>query len=394
MWPRAILHVDMDAFFAAVEQRENPGLKGKPVIISADPKSGKGRGVVSTASYEARAFGVRSAMPVSQAFLLCPQGIFLPVNFRLYGEVSRQVFGVFESFTPLVEGLSSDEAFLDVTGSQKLFGNAVEIARKIKGRILEETKLTCSIGVSAVKFVAKIASDINKPDGLTVVEPGKEKEFLAPLPLWRLWGVGPRTAGVLERMGLTTIGQLAKVPEENLTKRFGKTGGHLWRLANAIDQRGVHPEHEQKSIGAETTFEEDTLDEGLLRRTLLYLSEKVTARARREELEGKTVTLKIRLAPFVTLTRQKLLASRSQETQAIYSAATRLLEEFLPLTSPVRLLGVSLSRFSSQPSQAGLFDEPAKQKGLEASVDKIRERFGSASIVRASLLGSKKERKP
>ncbi|HWG84412.1 MAG TPA: DNA polymerase IV, partial [Deinococcales bacterium] len=383
-WPRAILHVDMDAFYASVEQRENPDLRGKPVVVGADPRHGSGRGVVSAASYEARAFGVRSAMPVVTAYRLCPQAVFLPVRMSLYASVSRDVRAVFESFTPLIEPLSIDEAFLDVTASQGLFGPADEIARKVRAGVREATGLSCSAGVSTVKFVAKIASDQNKPDGLTVVPPGTERDFLAPLPVGRLWGVGPKLAAALEGMGVRRVGDIARRPREDFERRFGSAGAHVWRLSQAVDPREVVVEHEAKSVSQETTFPRDTLDEDLLRRSLLQMVEGATARARKGGIVGKTVVLKIRFAPFDTHTRQAALPEASHDVSTVYEAASKLLEAFFPLGVPVRLLGVGLKNLEDAgEAQHGLFSRSERLSRLDASLDQIRSKHGRSIVKRA-----------
>jgi DNA polymerase-4 len=386
-WERAILHVDMDAFFASVEQREQPELRGKPVVVGADPRKGSGRGVVSTASYEARAFGVRSAMPAAIALRLCPQAVFVPVRMALYASVARDVRAVFERFTPLIEPLSIDEAFLDVTASQSLFGPADEIAAKIRAEVREATGLTCSAGVSTVKFIAKIASDCNKPDGLTVVPPGSEKEFLAPLPVGRLWGVGPRLAEALAGMGVTRVGDIARRPREDFDRRFGASGAHVWRLANAIDSREVVVEHEVKSVSQETTFPRDTLDEGLLRRELLRMVEGATARARKSGVVGRTVVLKVRFAPFDTHTRQAGLPEASNDVTTVHEAAQRLLEHYLPPRQPVRLLGVGLKNLEpAVQAQHALFGRGERLAKLDGALDAIRARHGRSIVKRARLL--------
>lgn len=385
-WSRAILHLDMDAFFAAVEQRDHPELRGLPVIVGADPKSG--RGVVSTASYEARRFGVRSAMPITQAARLCPHGVFVPCDFPRYSSASRQIRAIMARYTPELEALSSDEAFLDVTHSQLLFGNAVEIARSLKYDIGIETRLTCSIGISSVKFISKIASDLHKPDGLTVVRPGDERAFLEALPISKLWGVGARTQELLERRGIRTIGDLAWRRERDLVRLFGSHGAHLWRLANAIDLRDVHwHEREPKSIGQEHTFSRDQTSARALERTLLFLSEKAATRARRDGFAATTLTLKLRYSDFQTLTRQSALPEAANDTITVYSAAHALLLRFFPLERPVRLIGVSLKNLVLEGNaQNSLFSRAPKLRRLDASADRVRERWGRDSLMRAALL--------
>src|SRR3989304_5745827 len=302
---REIIHLDLDAFYASVEMLDNPEIAGKPVIVGGGGK----RGVVTAASYEARKFGVHSAQPVATARRLCPDGVFLPVRMGRYKEMSDRVFEIFRRFSPIVEALSIDEAFLDVTGTDRLFGGALEVARKIKEAVASETGLTVSAGVAASKFVAKIASDMNKPDGLTVVPRGKEKEFLGPLPVGKLWGVGKVTETALHRMGVKTIGDLASVPAENLKKRFGKHGLHLHRLPNGIDDREVEPEHEVKSIGHEDTYDEDIRDREAIGKELLSLAHRVSSRLRRKGFRGRTVTLKVKYHDFTQVTRAATLPS-------------------------------------------------------------------------------------
>jgi DNA polymerase-4 len=269
---RTIVHVDMDAFYASIEQRDRPETRGRPVIVGADPR---GRGVVSAASYEARRFGVHSAMPIGRAFRLCPEGVFLPVDMDKYADVSREIMAVLAGFTPLIEPLSIDEAFLDVTASRALHGDGAVIAREIKAQIRAHVSLQASVGVASNKFVAKVASDLRKPDGLVVVAPGGEALFLAPLPVSRLWGVGRVTGAELEAMGIRTIGQLALTPAADLGAHFGKHGPDLLALAHGLDDRAVEPDARPKSMGAEETFERDTRDVELLRATLRGQSERV-----------------------------------------------------------------------------------------------------------------------
>ena len=266
---RRVVHVDMDAFYAAVEQLDHPEYRGRPLIVGADPKAGRGRGVVSTASYEARIFGVHSAMPISQAYRLCPQAIYLPVRMARYHEISERILAIFQRYTDVVEPVSIDEAFLDVTGSTQLFGPVEAMARQIKRDILREECLIASVGVAPNKFLAKLASDLSKPDGLLVLQTSEVEAFLHDLPVSRLWGVGKKTTHRLEALGLCTIGQVARWPPVRLTKRFGSLGLHIWRLAHGIDERPVTPHRHAKSIGAETTFGEDTGQIEVLCRTLL-----------------------------------------------------------------------------------------------------------------------------
>src|SRR5436190_23995976 len=277
---RTILHVDMDAFYAAVEQRDRPELKGKPVIVGADPKGGRGRGVVATASYEARAFGVSSAMPISQAWKRCPHGVYLHPDMDKYAAVSRQVMEVLGRFSDCIEPVSIDEAFLDVTGSRRAIGDGETVAARLKAAVRKETALTASVGVATTKLVAKVASDLRKPDGLVVVPPGTEAEFLAPLPLRRLWGVGPQLGAALAEYGVVTIGDLAALPVDLLERRFGKVGGALHYRALGADEDPVGDRDAAKSVSHEHTFDVDTADSETIERTLLAMADGGAARRR------------------------------------------------------------------------------------------------------------------
>ncbi|MCE5219284.1 DNA polymerase IV [bacterium] len=381
--PRDILHVDMDAFYASVEQRDDPQLRGRPVIVGAPPAA---RGVVSAASYEARVFGVRSAMPSSQAGRLCPQAVFLPVRMARYQEVSRQVMAILRHYTPLLEQISVDEAFLDVTGSRRLFGEAEHIGREIKARIRTELDLPASVGVASNKFVAKIASDLRKPDGFVVVPAGQEAAFLAPLPISRLWGVGKATERRLHDLGLRTIGQLARFPEDHLQRQFGNLGPHLHSLALGQDDRPVETEREAKSVSAETTFAQDIADRALMEATLLRLAEDVGRRVRRGGLRGRTIQLKLRFESFETITRRQTLPRPTDADATLYQVVLRLLGE-APLTGrKVRLLGVGLSGFGEE-VQPSLFEEGgAVHSALDEAVDALRSRFGRDAIRRGRLV--------
>ncbi|MFQ5658339.1 MAG: DNA polymerase IV [Candidatus Methylomirabilales bacterium] len=385
---RAIIHVDMDAFYAAVEQRDTRAYKGKPVIVGADPRGGKGRGVVAACSYEARVFGIRSALPISRAYRLCPHAIFLPVRMKRYEEVSERIFAILRRYTDLVEPLSIDEAFLDVTGSARMFGEPSAIGKRIKEEILQEERLTASVGVGPNKFVAKVASDLEKPDGFVVVPQEGAEAFLKDLPIRYLWGVGEKTASSLKRLGLRTIGALARWPAGELQRRFGKVGIHLHQLSRGVDDRPVIPEAEAKSIGAETTFLVDTSDNRQMRQTLLGLAERVSTRLRREGYAGSTITLKLRYADFKTLTRSMTLPEPAALTEEIYAAALSRFEKIPLHGRRVRLLGIAVSKLTggSATGQMPLFrPDPRKEKAARA-VDEIRRRHGEAGITRASLL--------
>ena len=384
--PRSILHVDMDAFYAAVEQRDRPELRGRPVVVGADPRGGRGRGVVSTASYEARRFGIASAMPISQAYRLCPGAVYLPVAMEKYAAVSAEVMAILRGFTDRVEPLSIDEAFLDVTGSRRALGPGEAIARALKDRLRAATSLTASVGLAANKLVAKIASDLRKPDGLVVVPPGTEAAFLAPLPVRRLWGIGPRMEERLLKAGIHTIGQLAARGEAVLERRFGTHGQDLLRLARGLDEREVASQAgEAKSVGQEHTYERDTADRGQHRRTLLDLCDGVARRLREHRLQASTITLKHRDESFHTVTRAATLASPTDSSDALFRAAWRLLEG-LPGAGKVRLLGVHAAGFEAgRQLKLDLAEEPEAQ-AADRVRDAVARRFGEGALTRASLL--------
>lgn len=382
---RAILHVDMDAFYASIEQLDDPRLKGRPVIVGADPKEGHGRGVVAACSYEARKFGVHSALPIGRAWKLCPEGAFVRPRMKRYVQVSAQVMEVLRQFTNLVEPLSIDEAFLDITGSIALFGAPVQIARAIKKQIREATGLTASAGVAPNKFLAKIASDLKKPDGLVVVEEAEIEAFLRDLPIARLWGVGPKTEERLHEMGLNTIGAIRTRTQEDMARALGSNlGVHLHELAQGHDDRPVVPNWEPKSISNETTFEEDTRDRELLVQTIRRLAESVGRRLRRESYRARKVTLKIRFEPFDTHTRQTSVKRAIDGDEEITRLALGLFDQF-SLERRVRLIGVGtgeIVRPGEESTQMGLFDEPKKESIIDRTVDQIRERFGDDGIRR------------
>lgn len=384
---RSIIHLDMDAFYPAVEALDKPELKGKPVIVGG----AKERGVVSSASYEARRFGVHSAQPIATAIRLCPDGIFMPVRMSRYKEVSGQVFEIFHCFTPLVEPLSIDEAFLDLTGAERLMGQTEEIAKKIKETVLKKTGLTVSAGVASSKFVAKIASDIDKPDGLTVVPPNRVREFLDPLPIKKMWGVGKITQQALARLNVKTFKDLRQIPVEILEKNFGKHGAAMHLLSMGIDERDVEPEREAKSIGHEQTFMKDILDPDQAKKEILSLANRVALRMRREEVRGSTVSLKVKYSDFTQITRAATLPEPTDDSMEIYSTSCRLLKKTAVGKRPVRLLGISLSQLSSLEGekQLFLFDQDKgyrKRKNLNTALDSICEKFGEKSIRPATLI--------
>jgi DNA polymerase IV len=387
---REIIHLDMDAFYASVEVLDQPELRGRPVIVGGSSV----RGVVSAASYEARRFGVHSAMPIVTARRLCPEGVFLPVRMGRYREISDRIMAIFEQFTPLVEPLSLDEAFLDVTGSRPLFGAASEIAGTIKKLVRKETGLTVSAGVASSKLVAKIASDLEKPDGLTIVPPGGERDFLAGLAIAKLWGVGRMTQETLRLMGVHTIGDITRLPLSMLASRFGKHGLHLHQSARGIDEREVTPEREMKSVGHEETFETDLRDKRDLERELLALAVRVGRRLRRYGMQGRTITLKVKFFDFKQVTRSQTLAAATDDEREIFHQARQLLAKTEAGRKPVRLLGVSLANFASGKAarQMDLFGGAQandKREGLHRAVDAISSKYGSRSILPATLIPDK-----
>jgi len=385
----------MDAFFASVEQRDHPEYRGKPVIVGADPKQGTGRGVVSTCSYEARAFGVHSALPISQAYKLCPQGIYVFPNGKLYSQVSKEIFQIFYEFSDAVEPLSIDEAFLDVTGSQKLFGNGPAIARKIKERIQEKEGISASVGVAPNKYLAKIASDLEKPDGLVIVRPDKIKAFLDPLDISRLWGAGIHTQGKLRAIGIHTIGDLAAFPLEILSEKFGKMGVHFYNLAHGIDDRPVRAGEGVKSVSNEHTFGQDVSESAKLEQTLLWLSEKVGYRLRQKKLKGKTVHLKLRYSNFTTITRNKTMLKPSDHTQTIFATIQLLFQNNYQVGRSVRLLGVGISGFDQKEvQQLSLFNNHTEKAAqLEQVQDLLTNRFGKHIIQRAGAMSHTRPKK-
>jgi DNA polymerase-4 len=378
-----ILHVDLDAFFAAVEQRDRPELRGKPVIVGGDPGA---RGVVSAASYEARAFGVHSALPLRTAAARCPAGVFLPVDGAKYRRESRRVMEILGRFSPLLEQVSIDEAFLDVAGSEALFGPPEGIARRIKAAVREEVGLTASVGVATTKLVAKVASDLRKPDGLVVVPPGEEAAFLAPLPITRLWGVGEQTRAALADHGVRTIGDLAALPVDVLVRRLGAHGATLHERALGIDPSPVTGEVAAKSVSHEHTFDVDTADGEVIERTLLALSEGVASRLRAGGVRASTVAVKVRDSAFRTVTRQRTLPEPTDLADPIYQTALELARPEMR-GRRIRLLGVGAHGLG-EPAQMGLFasEDPRRRAAVEAQ-DAIRRKYGSRALTRARLVG-------
>jgi DNA polymerase IV len=382
-----ILHVDMDAFYASVEERDDPRLVGRPVIVGGTPEQ---RGVVAAANYEARRFGVHSAMASATARRLCPQAIVLPPRMNDYATISRQIRAIFERYTPLVEPLSLDEAFLDVTGSEHLFGTAEMIGRRIRADILSEVRLVASVGVAPNKFLAKIASDLQKPNGFVAVATESVQQFLDPLPIGRLWGVGRVTSVTFQRLGIETIGQLRSLSESTLERLCGRVGTRLWKLAHGIDDRKVIPDREAQSISHETTFAVDVAEPETLRAWLLELTEQVARRLRRHQLGGRTVNIKVRSTDFHTITRARTLVRPTNVTQELWQAAAELLSgRAVADCLPVRLLGVGVSGLQADgKSQQQLFgDEEHRKHGqLDAVSDAIQNRFGGDAIRRGARL--------
>ncbi|MBN1850318.1 MAG: DNA polymerase IV [Deltaproteobacteria bacterium] len=386
---KQIIHLDMDAFYPSVEVLDNSSLKGKPVIVGGS----KERGVVSSASYEARKFGVHSAQPIAQALRLCPNGIFLPVRMARYHEVSEQIFQIFHSFTPSVEPLSVDEAFLDVTGTERLFGSPVDLAKKIKQKILQDIGLTVSAGIAPSKFVAKIASDMNKPDGLTVVHPHKVREFLDPLSIDKMWGAGKVTQKALNDLGIYTFRDLSQTPLSILERRFGKQGLKMHQLSMGIDERDVVPHHDAKSIGHELTFAQDIIDLKAAKKELLALANKIAHRMRRHNVEGKTITVKVKYSDFILNTRSITLAKATDDGSEIYTKACELLADTAVGKRPVRLLGISLSQLTAsgagEGAQINLFyetEKTKKRKDLHKALDTLYEKHGHKSVFPGTLI--------
>jgi nucleotidyltransferase/DNA polymerase involved in DNA repair len=385
---KTILHMDMDCFYAAIEIRDNPKLKGKPVIVGADPK---GRGVVSACNYDARKFGLHSAMPIGRARRLCPHGVFLSVNMSKYVEVSKEVMAILDRFSDRVEQISVDEAFMDLTGTQKLLGPAYAVARKIKVAIKKELKLVASIGIAPNKFVAKIASDYGKPDGLVIVEPRGIKSFLHPLPISRLWGVGKQTGKTLTRLGINTIGDLFGFPLEGLSAKLGKNmAEHLKALASGKDDREVDPDEEIKSISHEHTFQKDVSDKAKLRTILLDLTDKVMRRLRKKRMKCRTVFMTFRPTDFKRHSRSRTLSTPTDQTAAVFKQVESILEKETFYRQRVRLIGMGVSNLASSDdiSQLDLFKKEKDDKQLKADriQDEIVKKYGKDAIKRGSLL--------
>jgi DNA polymerase IV len=379
---RQILHIDMDAFFASVEQRDDPSLRGRPVLVGGPSR----RGVVAAASYEARVFGVHSAMPMVQALRRCPQAIVVAPRHGRYAEVSDQLFGIFRRFTPLVEGLSVDEAFLDVTACQALFGDGESMARQIKHAIRTQMQLTASAGVAPNKFVAKIASDLQKPDGLVVVTEDRVEAFLAPLPIERMWGVGPVAAQRLHDAGLRTIGDLAREDPNRLERLVGSWGREVHQLARGIDTRPVQDGLRAKSIGAEQTYDQDIGSRAAMEHCLLDQAQRVAHRLLREGLAGRTVVVKVKYPDFTLQSRRVRVAEPVSDTASICAVAVQLLDRFPLKGKKVRLTGIAVTDLCPQPTPS-LFPDAGveRQRRVDQLMLQVHDRFGSKGLQRASL---------
>ena len=381
---RSILHVDMDAFYASVEQRDNPDLRGKPVVVGAGPNE---RGVVAAASYEARKFGVHSAMPSRTAHKLCPQAVFVPPDMKKYGVASRQIMAILEGFTPFVQQLSIDEAFLDVTGALRKFGDAITIAKSIKAEVRSQTGLTASVGVAPNKFLSKLASDLNKPDGLTVITEADKVEILAPLPVGKIWGVGKVTEERMLKLGIKTIGDLQRYPIEHLRRAFGNMADRLHALALGEDDREVELDEEAKSISSEHTFDVDTADSDQILKCLLEQCDEVGSRLRQEKVAARTVQLKLRYSDFTTLTRRRTLPNATQDEMTLYDVARQLLAAEKTGKKRIRLIGVGGSNLVQPEILGDLFERGNEKRiRLAKAVDELRGKLGPTAIKRGTTL--------
>ncbi|MEZ0310204.1 MAG: DNA polymerase IV [Myxococcota bacterium] len=382
-WPRIILHADMDAFYAAIEQRDRPELRGKPILVGG----ASGRSVVTTASYEARPFGVGSAMPMAKARRLCPQAIIIEPRHAHYSAVSEEIMAVFADFSPAVEALSLDEAFIDMTGAERLFGPPERMARALKDKVFAKTRLRVSVGVAPSKYVAKVASDFGKPDGLLVVPPEEVLSFLHPLPVKRLWGVGPKAAEELQARGLMTIGDVARTDREVLTRAFGALGDHIAELAAGYDPRDVVPDRDNKSVGAEHTLERDITGAKAITPHLLHSADRIAHRLRKSGIKARGIRVKLKTFDFHINTRQARLERPTDSADALFEAAKKLLLAF-DLEIPVRLVGLATYDFvgSAAPEQAELFGgaERKKRGNLDKTLDAVWEKFGPGALKRAS----------
>jgi len=384
---RCIFHIDLDAFFVSVEQVLNPELKGKPVIVGGDPER---RGVVASASYEARPFGIHAGMPSSKARRLCPQAIFIRSHFSLYKDASAKFMKILGDFSPHIEPLGFEEAYLDVTGCEEPYGSLRQLALAIKERINKELNITASVGIATCKVVAKIASDLCKPDGLLEIAPGEEQAFLNPLPVAKLPGVGKKTEQALKEMGITTIGELASLPLDTVKRQFGATGAMIHSYARGIDDREVEAPGEAKSISQQLTFARDTLDRNFLEANLHSLCQEVCQELRSQNKRAKCVAIRLRYADFKTITRQVILREASDVTQVIFATAQQLLTKALAQQEkPIRLIGIRISSLVGEGKQLPMFDSGTeKPEHLDKAIDKIRRKYGSTAIKTGNGISS------
>lgn len=380
-----ILHLDMDAFFAAVEQRDDPSLRGKPVLIGHDGP----RGVVATASYEARPFGCHSAQPMAIAKRRCPHAIILPGRPAHYRDISQQMFTILESISPAIEPLSIDEAFIGLEGTRRLLGDPVDVARGLRRRIAEDLQMTASVGVAPNKFLAKLASDMQKPDGLTVIREADIDRVLPPLPVTRIWGIGKAAASRLEPLGIRTIGDLRRMPMPRLEQYFGAEAHRFFNLARGIDKRPVITDREAKSIGHEQTFEVDLVDADAVRRVLFSQVEQVGGRLRRNGVRAQGLSLKVRFGDFETITRSYTFPESTDISREMWDAARHLFDQWAGQFQPVRLIGVTAERLTRAEGQMGLFPDAARdqQRGVDQLMDRINRKLGAESIRRAGGAG-------
>ena len=376
---RCIFHIDLDAFFVSVEQALNPKLKGKMVIVGGDPER---RGVVASASYEARPFGIHAGMPLSRARRLCPQAILIRANFSRYRDASSKFMKILGDFSPYIEPLGLDEAYLDVTGYEEPYGSPQKLARALKERIYEELELTASVGIGTCKVVAKIASDLCKPDGLLEITPGEEQAFLNPLPVAKLPGVGNKTEQILKEMGITTIGDFASLPVDMVRRRFGTPGVAIHSYARGIDNRKVEAPGEAKSISQQLTFARDTLNRNFLEATLHNLCQEVCQELRSQNKKTKCVAIRLRYADFKTITRQAILKEASDITQVVFTTAQQLLSKATAKQEkPIRLIGIRISSLVGEEKQLPMFDSGTeKSEHLDKAIDRIRRKYGSSAI--------------
>jgi len=376
---RQTMHIDLDAFFVSVEQAENPELQGKPVVVGGRPDR---RGVVASASYEARGFGLHAGMPLTTAYRLCPQAIFIAGSFPKYRDVSQRFMAILADFSPYLEPVSLDEAYLDATGFESIYGSIRQMAVNIKQRIKDELGLCASVGIASGKVVAKVASELSKPDGLLEVAPGKERSFLATLPIAKLPGIGRRSERILNSLGIHTIGQLATLPLDTLKHHFGAAGELMHRYANGIDDREVEPPAAAKSISRETTFGTDTKDQSLLKATLSYLSERVASQLRQRGKQARCVTLKLRYADFTTITRHHTLTQATNTDQTIFNTGFQLLERALAQQrQPIRLIGIGVSSLIEPGKQLDMLDTSSQRlEKLDRAIDRIRKKYGFTAI--------------